>query len=862
MKTIALFLFGAALCLNSALAQTGDTLGEGPQIPLAAGRRITPDPVLTPEQELATFRLPPGYKAELVAAEPMVHDPVAAAYDLEGNLWVVEFTTFNAGLVKDMPDLAGGVTSVPTSRIVKLVSTHHDGHYDKRIEWLDGLQHPRGIAIVHDGVVIGDPPNLWYAREAHGTGRCDEKTLLASNFGVPGSDEEAGSLLWGRDNVFHDISFVYDYRYHAGTAEKIPVRVRGQFGLTQDDWGRLYFTRNSDQLRCDLFAAGYSVRNPDATALPWADVNVARDQTVWPSHPTPALNRGYRKAEAGSSNGGIRDDGTLMEYTAACGSVIYRGSNFPPALYGQVFVPEASGNLVHLSYLADAGATMTATDAFPHDEFLTSTDTRFRPVTVANAPDGSLLVIDFYRGLLEEYHILTTYLREQTLARGLDKPMFGDGRLWRIVYTGRPLNTTQPRLREMTSVELVGLLTSVDAWWREAAQQELVERGDHGAVAALQDVARSGGPAYARVAALWTLDGLGATSLDLLGGLLRDSSIKVRQAAVRLHERFLAGADAAAARSNLESVAADGSPEISVQLALTLGSDPHPDVFPAMEHLLAREGADAWIAPALATGLGGREKEFARRLAARPDEKGAALVRLLAASVLHRADPAEVRQWIGWAGGQDGLPLWARLAIISGLEEYSRPAFRGSMRGGSRLASAEIAPLLTDADAQVRTAGAHLSGELQALEAAIKARAAAARPLTAPERKLYEEGRTAFQICAACHQANGGGLANVAPSLVESRWVVANPEIAIRIVLNGKEGTPGFPGAMPPIGNSLSNEQIAAVLTYVRNSWGLQAGPVTAFQVAQIRRQLAGRNAAWSDMTLGRVERELARLRH
>ena len=428
-------------------AQMGDTLGEGRQVPLPSVQKIAPDPVYSAKEEQRTFKLPPGYRIELVAAEPLVHDPVAAAFDLQGNLWVAEFTTFNAGMVKDMPEMARGVTHVPSSRIVKLVSTHHDGHFDVRIDWLEGLAHLRGIAIVRDGVLVADPPNLWLAREAHCTGRCDEKILLVNNFGIPSTDEDAGSLLWGRDNVLHDISFVYDYRYRQGQIERLPVMIRGQFGISQDDWGRLYFSRNSDQLRSDLFAPIYNVRNPDATSLPWANVNIAEDQIVWPSHPNPAVNRGYRRAEPGQSNGGLRDDGTLLEYTAACSSMVYRGRNFPPEIYGNVFVPEPSANLVHLDLLEEARGRIVAKDAYPKKEFLTSTDTRVSPVGLLNAPDGSMLVLDMYRGILEEYHIITSYLRQQTLARGLEQPMFGLGRIWRITYSGGALDQSVPDLR-------------------------------------------------------------------------------------------------------------------------------------------------------------------------------------------------------------------------------------------------------------------------------------------------------------------------------------------------------------------------------------------------------------------------------
>src|SRR5579863_2679647 len=114
-----------------ARAQLGDKLSEGPQVPLPAARNMAVELPLTPDGEQRTFQLPHGFRAELVAAEPMVHDPVAAAYDLEGNLWVVEMSQYNAGLIVDHSPLADGNTATPPSKIVKLESTRHDGRYDR-----------------------------------------------------------------------------------------------------------------------------------------------------------------------------------------------------------------------------------------------------------------------------------------------------------------------------------------------------------------------------------------------------------------------------------------------------------------------------------------------------------------------------------------------------------------------------------------------------------------------------------------------------------------------------------------------------------------------------------------------------------
>lgn len=106
-----------------------------------------------------------------------------------------------------------------------------------------------------------------------------------------------------------------------------------------------------------------------------------------------------------------------------------------------------------------------------------------------------------------------------------------------------------------------------------------------------------------------------------------------------------------------------------------------------------------------------------------------------------------------------------------------------------------------------------------------------------------------YALCAGCHQANGEGLPGAFPSLVTSPWTVGKPENLLRIMLNGKEGTPGYPGGMPPV-RSLTDDHIAAIATYVRNAWGLSAGAVDTEMVARIRQETLSRQAAWTDTEL------------
>jgi mono/diheme cytochrome c family protein len=124
----------------------------------------------------------------------------------------------------------------------------------------------------------------------------------------------------------------------------------------------------------------------------------------------------------------------------------------------------------------------------------------------------------------------------------------------------------------------------------------------------------------------------------------------------------------------------------------------------------------------------------------------------------------------------------------------------------------------------------------------------AVAPLTADERRRFDEGREIYRnLCAACHQPDGRGLDPIAPPVAGSRFALGAPEIAIRVLLHGKEGAYGL---MPPVGGTLSDTRIAAVLTYIRREWGQTGTPVDAALVGAVRAATAGRTRPWTEAEL------------
>jgi mono/diheme cytochrome c family protein len=124
-----------------------------------------------------------------------------------------------------------------------------------------------------------------------------------------------------------------------------------------------------------------------------------------------------------------------------------------------------------------------------------------------------------------------------------------------------------------------------------------------------------------------------------------------------------------------------------------------------------------------------------------------------------------------------------------------------------------------------------------------------APPLTAEQQKRYDAGAEIYKnICMGCHQDDGRGKEKLGGNLVDSAFVNApNPEATIRILLAGKEGQIGL---MPPLGASLTDEQIASALTYVRRAWGHTAAPVEPLNVMEVRSLTKGRTKPWTNEEL------------
>ena len=805
-------------------------------------------PVYSPEEERARFRLPEGYRMELVAAEPLVQDPIAIDFDADGRMYVVEMRAY-------MPNLDGTGEDAPVGRIVVVEDTNDDGRMDRATVFLDSLVLPRAVKVTEHGVLVGAPPNLWLVRDTNGDLRADTRELVRSDYGDPRGNPEhnANGLYWGMDNWIHNAN--YPGQLRMGADGKIVFRKtadEGQWGLSADEYGRLYRNSNEDPLRADLVPSHYATRSANLGNVRGIYDQLTPNIAVFPDHKTPAINRGYRPQT-------MRADSTLAHYTSAGGPTAYIGDRLPVELRKSVFITESAANMVgRIDVTEGRDGTLSAKTAYDRKEFLTATDERFRPVNLANAPDGTLYVVDMYRGIIQHRAYITGYLEQKIIERGLTQPI-GLGRIWRVVHASSARGE-KPALSRKSSADLVPVLAHANGWWRNTAQRLLVERGDRSVSGALREMARMHRDDRARLHALWTLDGLGAADSATIVRALADSSAPIRAAAIRIAEPSLARSSGAlnAAVMNLTS---DRAPVVRRQLAATLGELPLGAREDALLQVVDHHGDDPVVADLVVSALEGRELAFLERVLAVKGTAGrhALVTRTLSRAIVASRKAADVERIVAMSG-EPARPRWQRFAMLEGFGggqgQLGGDGLGGGGRGGGgvgiRLSTKPQALIAatTSADTALRARATRVAAAVTWPGKTATGPVVAA--LTPAEQARFAAGRQQYTAsCAGCHQAAGTGLTGVAKSLVGSRWVLGNPEALIRILLHGKEGEM----LMPAVGSTLTPDQIAAVLTYVRRSWGNGATAVTPTQASEVAGANLGRKKPWTEAELARIRR-------
>ncbi len=800
-------------------------------------------PVLTPEEEQKTFQISPDLDILLVAAEPMVQDPVVIQFDPDGRLWVVEMRGF-------MPDIDGKLEKEPIGRISVLKDTNSDGRMDIATVYLDSLVLPRAIAFAKGGLLVAENRKLWFTKDDNGDLRADLKELVDSVYADgPSPEHSSNGLLYNIDNWYYNARSRFRYKMVADQWVKDSTEFRGQWGITHDDEGRLYYNYNWSQLHADLVPPNYFSRNSHHHPTTGIDHGLTNDRRIYPIRPNPAVNRGYVPGTLDSA-------GKLQEFTAACSPYYYRENLFPVTWNQNVFVCEPAGNLVKRNVLKQNGTLISAQDPSPGKEFLASTDERFRPVNITSGPDGALYIADMYRGLVQHGTYVTPYLRETTMQRGLISPIH-KGRIWKIVPKDAVL-TLAPPMSSLPSSELINLLSHKSGWVRDHAHRLLIERNDSSFYARLKSVVLNSNDMLGRLHAMWILYALEQSQTDFLIPMLKSENIILSNTALRMLEPIALKNDsiAAAVFTLMKEKLKAGDGKQILQIALSSSVLPVKNQQIILKDIAANYVESPLIRDAMLSGLYKREYGFLHNLftteflkTSQPSKE--ILIEMLTMAVLQNNHPDESAALLSLVNQSDKTG-WGHKIVLNAISLQSANTTKKIFSLHSKpaiLNNSEVKASLkwTDAINSVFSWPGHVP---DTTKTTIK------KSLTENERKQFVMGRQVYLTsCSGCHGTNGEGVKRFAPPLVNSEWVLGDEKRLVLLLLHGIEGPLQVngkkydaPEILPvmPAHSTMDDGDIAAVLTYIRNEWTNSATPVSNRMISKTRHLSQGRVMPWT----------------
>lgn len=708
----------------------------------AMRQKTGPSPVLDAQTAISHMQIEKGLEVQLVASEPLITTPVAMTFDDKGRMWVVEMTGY-------MPDTVGTGEDKPNGKVVILADTNHDGVADSRKVLLDSLILPRAICLVPGGCLLAEPPNLWFVPVKNDV--AGKRKLVDDKYTEGGNVEhQPNGLLRAMDNWIYNAKSDKRYRQINGKWVKQDTHFRGQWGISQDNFGRLFTNNNSENLLGDYFPPGLGARNPNQQTIAGYDEKIVPDNRVYPIHPTPGVNRGYMK-------GVLNDSLRLVEMTAACSPLIYRGSLLGKEYDNNAFVAEPAGNLVKRNILQDSGYIVKGRQAYQQKEFLASDDERFRPVSLYDAPDGALYVVDMYRGIIQHKTYLTPYLKDEIKSRSLTNPL-NCGRIYRIVPAGARI---RPMALDDNPDKLFALLENPNGWIRDKAQQMIIDHHYTQLIPHLKERLHQEGNTYGIIHALWTLEGLGALQYAELDFLLHQKNPYLQAAAIAA----LPSVKTTTATATLTSLS--DNVFLAPFIALVLPYLPNPA--PLQTKLMTRYANDRYVADAIINNNVGKETQLLDQLI--------------------------------------------------------------KINGDTTLAMRR-----------------HLDAIIKDIEIHRKAK------MTDALVKQYPKGAKLFMnVCQTCHGKDGDGIKSLAPPLNQSQLVTGEKKRLISIVLYGLTGpidvngkhykAPEISADMPGIGSNdeYNDQDIAEVLSFIRNCWSNQAPKVTEKDIHEVRLKYKGR---------------------
>jgi hypothetical protein len=690
------------------------------------------------ENGLKEFELEQGYSIETVTGESMIESPVSLVIDDKGIGWVVEMKGY-------MSDIDGLNENIPDGRIKKLIDLDNDGRFDKSEIFLDSLVIPRSVLPVYDGVLVALPPDLWFY-DAEGNNRI----LVDSSYALGGNAEhQANGLLRGIDNWIYSAKSDKRYKRENGQWKWESTKFRGQWGLDQDQYGRLYYNHNSVVILSEVLPPdmiNFEVKNyypgikkivPELSENPRINSKIKNI----------GVNRAYEE--------GVLDSNDRLIYcTSCCGVSVNESSALGSSFNGSIFVAETAANVIKRVKLVQNNlGQQEITDPYLNSEFLRSDNELFRPVFTTIGNDGMLYIVDMRKGVVQHVTYLTNYLRRYISGKGLDT-INNFGKIYRITPT-KNNNLKNVNVFNKTSKELISLLEHDNRKIRIDAHWKLLNSLDKSMYTDLMELFSKTKKAYTKIHILHILKEVKGLNSSVISAGISDKNIHVKRHSVSLSTDFT------------DKIVFDfkKSDSLTQLIFITSMAGINDSIYLAKNQnymdFLKSVANDSLYAAVFAAEANSRNKKLRNELLNNKELPESLLKQFL------RSEPNK-----------------------SKTEDMALN---------------------------------HLSGG---------------------QKDAYFDGKRMYEkLCSGCHHPDGEGIPTLAPPLAGSS-VVNHQDISVTVktLLYGippKEGTNKKYGASMTglIDNDeVNNGNIAAIITYIRNSWGNKSRPVTLEEVSSIRK--------------------------
>jgi putative membrane-bound dehydrogenase-like protein len=755
---------------------------------------------LSPGDSAKLIQVPPGFEFALFASEPDIVNPIFVSWDHRGRAFIVETIDYPNNLQ------AGNHGN---DRIKICEDTDGDGRADKFTVFADQLSIPSSLVFVDGGVICTNGTELLFLQDTDGDDVADVRRTLVTGFSMRDTHAGPSNLRYGFDNwIYATIGYSGFEGEVGGEALKF---AQGLFRF-RTDGGKMEYLQPTTNNTWGLgFTEEFSILGSTANGNPSWVYTLPRERYEAFGLNQPRTPRADDNPFFYPSSMDIRQVDVHDKYTAGAGHAFYTARRFPADYHNRVaFVTEPTGKLIGTFDVEPDGASFKSRQR-PNNIF-NSADAWTAPVCAEVGPDGALWICDWYNLIVQHNPTPSAASSgvdaETGRGNAYETPLRDKafGRIWRV-YPKNSANEPAPRLDPAQPDTLVAALDDSNLLWRLHAQRLLVEGGHRQVAPALRSLVAKNGTAA--VHAFHTLAGLAQLDAAIVKTALASPEFGVRRAAFEIAAKSYPEL----LRQHVASISSTDLPPGGAREWLELfGALSHLPSSPQIgQHLFQLAAAHEELFPADPAFIG------AWQLAARAHADGvidAALAANLSLEKLDQSLAGQIVQLIAWSAGH---------------------------------APAKRASLLASASENDNAFARYIASSLTAEPAATGAPAVK----FTPDAEVHRRGAQVYaNTCVACHGIDGKGVPDVFPPLARSEWVTATPDVPIRIVLHGLTGpiTVGgttFTNLMPPL-FTLSNTDIADVLTYVRQSFGNDAAPIAEADVLAARRDYRQRREMWT----------------